>query len=51
MSTKSKTIFKQYNRLKAKMEELAIILAETQSSLKVVSPEMAPVHKGVQEAF
>ena len=45
MSTKLKTICDWYNRLKAKMEELAIILAETRSSLKVVSPETAPVHK------
>ena len=31
------------------MEELAIILAETQSSLKIVSPETAPVHKAFKK--
>lgn len=49
MSTKLKTICKQYNRLKAEMEELAVILAETQSSLKIVSPETAPVHKAFKK--
>ena len=27
------------------MKELAVILAETQSFLKIVSPETAPIHK------
>ena len=49
MSTELKTICDQYNRLKAKMEELAVILAETQSSLKVVSPETAPVHEAFKK--
>ena len=31
------------------MEELAVILAETQSSLKIVSPETAPVHKAFKK--
>ena len=49
MSTKLITICDQYNCLKAKMEELAVILAETQSSLKVVSPETARVHKAFKK--
>ena len=49
MSTKFKTICDWYICLKAKMEELAVILAETQSSLKVVSPETAPVHKAFKK--
>ena len=31
------------------MEELAIILAETQSFLKIVSPETAPFHKAFKK--
>ena len=31
------------------MEELAVILAETQSSLKIVSPETAPAHKAFRK--
>ena len=31
------------------MEELAVFLAETRSSLKVVSPETAPVHKAFKK--
>ena len=49
MSTKLKTICDQYNCLKAEMEELAVILAETQSSLKVVSPKMALIHKAFKK--
>ena len=49
MSTKLKTICKQYNCLKTKMKELAVILAKTQSSLKIVSPETALIHKAFKK--